>query len=66
MTLSLGVSSTSFASGIPVVDVAGLAQMVMDAAESASQFQQQMTQMRQAYNTAMAHKSLVEDLEKGN
>lgn len=67
LALGLGIGSASVsASGVPVFDVAGLAQMITDAAASASQFQQQMTQMRQAYNTAMAHKSLVEDLEKGN
>lgn len=64
LAILLILSSSSFATGIPVIDVAGIAQMIKEATIQAEQFKQQYDNMKNQLDTAKAtadhYKKMVE------
>ncbi|WP_085344650.1 type IV secretion system protein [Vibrio sp. ArtGut-C1] len=64
LSLALTLSAPTYASGIPVVDVAGIAQMITDSATRAQEFSQSISEARNRLNQlksqAQHYKSMVE------
>lgn len=64
LSLALTLSAPIYASGIPVVDVAGIAQMITDSATRAQEFSQSISEARNRLNQlksqAQHYKSMVE------
>ncbi|WP_254868957.1 type IV secretion system protein [Vibrio hepatarius] len=64
MCVTLAISASTLASGIPVVDVAGITQMVADSAQRAQEFAQSISEARnrliQLKRQAEHYKSMVE------
>lgn len=64
LSLALTLSAPTYASGIPVVDVAGIAQMITDSATRAQEFSQSISEARnrlnQLKNQAEHYKKMVE------
>lgn len=64
LSLALTLSTPTYATGIPVVDVAGIAQMITDSATRAQEFSQSISEARNRLNQlksqAQHYKSMVE------